>query len=160
MEIDPQTTSESIKSISKYIKKKELAIKVEKGIFDFSKEYAESNDTPFLLENIYKTKLDEILDALCNNSSNNDFIKTENDAYKLAFLKPDELNPDKYDVLLKKKEVAEYKKNDIKSSSAFKCSKCKKSKCEVTQKQIRAGDEPPTTFVSCLECGHTFSFST
>ena len=41
---------------------------------------------------------------------------------------PEELNPDNYEKLLKKKEMEEYKKNDIKSSSAFKCSKCKKSK--------------------------------
>jgi len=60
---------------------------------------------------------------------------------------------------LKKKEMEEYKKNDVKSSSAFKCSKCKKSKCSVTQKQTRAGDEPATTFVTCLECGYNFSFN-
>ena len=34
------------------------------------------------------------------------------------------------------------------------CSKCKKSKCSVTQKQTRAGDEPPTTYITCLECGN------
>ena len=88
-----------------------------------------------------------------------DFIKTINDAEKIAFLKPDQLNPDNYEKLLKKKELEEYKKNDVKSSSAFKCSKCKKSKCSVTQKQTRAGDEPATTFVTCLECGHQFSFN-
>ena len=88
-----------------------------------------------------------------------ELIKTEEHAKKIALLKPEELNPDKYEKLLKKKEIEEYKKNDIKSSSAFKCSKCKKSKCSVTQKQTRAGDEPATTFVTCLECGHQFSFN-
>ena len=55
--------------------------------------------------------------------------------------------------------MEEYKKNNKVGSSAFTCTKCKKSKCSVSQKQTRAGDEPPTTFVSCLECGHTFKFN-
>jgi hypothetical protein len=152
--MESEKTNETIKKISKFLKK-ELAVKAEKGIYEFSKEYSEENDTPFLLESIYDTKLDEILDSMCSNKDN---VKTEEDAYKLAFLTPEELNPDKYEKLLKKKEIIEYKKNDIKSSSAFKCSKCKKSRCEVSQKQVLAGDEPVTTFVKCLECGHSFSF--
>ena len=54
--------------------------------------------------------------------------------------------------------AAHLKKNDIKSSTAFKCIKCKKKKCTVSQKQVLAGDEPLTTFVTCLECGYSFSF--
>lgn len=134
----------------------ELATKAEKGIYEFSEEYANDNDTPFLLESIYDTKLDEILDSLTTNSDN---VKTEEEAYRLAYLTPEELNPDKYEKLLKKKEIIEYKKNDIKTSTAFKCVKCKKRKSEVSQKQTMSGDEPATTFVKCLECGHSFSFS-
>lgn len=152
--MEKEKSEQTIKKLSNFLKK-DLAIKTEKGIYDFSKEYSDENDTPFLLESIYDTKLDEILESLCNNK---DIVKTEADAYKLAFLTPEELNPDKYEKLLKKKEITEYKKNDIKSSSAFKCSKCKNSKCEVSQKQVLAGDEPVTTFVKCLECGHAFSF--
>jgi DNA-directed RNA polymerase subunit M/transcription elongation factor TFIIS len=153
--MDQDKTTKTIKNLSKFLKQN-LAIKVEKGIYEFSKEYSDENDTPFLLESIYDTKLDEILESLCNNK---EFIKTEEDAYRLAFMSPEESNPAKYDSLLKKKEITEYKKNDIKSSSAFKCSKCKNSRCEVSQKQTRAGDEPATTFVSCLECGYSFSFN-
>ena len=50
--------------------------------------------------------------------------------------------------------MEEYKKNNKVGSNAFTCSKCKKSKCSVTQKQTRAGDEPPTTYITCLECGN------
>lgn len=152
--MDPEKTSETINKLLQFLKK-DFAVKAEKGIYEFSKEYADENETPSLIEPIYDTKVDEILESLCNNK---DIVKTLEDAYKLAFLTPEELNPDKYEKLLKKKEIIEYKKNDIKSSSAFKCSKCKKSKCEVSQKQVLAGDEPITTFVKCLECGHSFSF--
>lgn len=136
--------------------KKEFIKDVEKSIKDFAEEYTTINEIPFLIDSIIETKLNEIIIALENKSS---LIKNKEDALKIAFLRPDELNPDFYEKIIKKKEIEEYKKNDIKSSSAFKCSKCKKNKCSVIQKQTRAGDEPPTTFVTCLECGHKFSFN-
>jgi DNA-directed RNA polymerase subunit M/transcription elongation factor TFIIS len=154
--MDSNKISDTITKLIEYVKK-ELAVEIEKSISKYSQEYAETNDTIYLLESIYDTKLEEILIALANNS---DIVKTKEDASKIAFLRPDELNADKYQDLLKKKEIREFKKNNVKASNAFKCSKCKKSKCQVTQKQIRAGDEPATTFVTCLECGHTFSFNT
>ena len=146
---------ETIKKLKDYVKP-EFIVAVEKSIADFAINYATDNETLFLVDSIYDTKLEEIINVLCKSP---DFIKTINDAEKIAFLKPDQLNPDNYEKLLKKKELEEYKKNDVQSSSAFKCSKCKKKKCSVTQKQTRAGDEPATTFVTCLECGHQFSFN-
>lgn len=153
--MDQEKVNQTIKSLSK-LTKKEFVKLIEKSINDFAIEYAEINDTPFLLESIYDTKVEEIINALTKNP---EIISCDEDAKRVAFMKPEELNPDNYEKLLKKKEMEEYKKNDIKSSSAFKCSKCKKSKCSVTQKQTRAGDEPATTFVTCLECGYNFSFN-
>jgi DNA-directed RNA polymerase subunit M/transcription elongation factor TFIIS len=153
--IDKEKSLETIKRLEEYVDK-EFIETVEKSISDFSNEYADVNETPFLVDSIYDTKLEEIINALCKLP---ELIKTQEDAKKIAFLRPEELNPDDYEKLLKKKEIEEYKKNDVKSSTAFKCSKCKKNKCSVTQKQIRAGDEPATTFVTCLECGHNFSFN-
>lgn len=154
--MDTNITNNTITELSTIIDNN-FAVKVEQSILRYSQEYAETNGTPDLLQPIYETKLIEIKAALIKNSK---LITTDKDANEIAFLSPAQLNNEKYQDLLKKKEISEYKKNNIKTSDAFKCSKCKKSKCEVTQKQIRAGDEPPTTFVSCLECGHTFSFST
>jgi DNA-directed RNA polymerase subunit M/transcription elongation factor TFIIS len=154
--IDTSITNNTIDELSKIISNN-FAIIVEKSILKYSQEYAETNATIELLQPIYETKFVEIKLALIKNPK---LIITNKDAEEIAFLSPAQLNNEKYQDLLKKKEIRDYKKNNIKTSDAFKCSKCKKSKCEVTQKQIRAGDEPPTTFVSCLECGHTFSFST
>ena len=155
MESITEKHDDTINKLENIIGKKFCEL-IEKSILDFSIDYANVNETPFLMESIYDTKLDEIINAL---SKNKNLIKTDEDAINIALLKPEELNPDNYEKLLKKKEVEEYKKNDIKSSSAFKCSKCKKSKCSVIQKQTRAGDEPATTFVTCLECGYKFSFN-
>jgi DNA-directed RNA polymerase subunit M/transcription elongation factor TFIIS len=141
--------------------KEEISKKIELGIYIFSEEYAILNDTLYLLDSIYNTKSEEIL-SLLNNKNLKHLIKIlQNktiDPEKLAYMKPEELNPDKYEQIIKKRELEEYKKNNGASSDAFTCSKCKKSRCKIEQKQTRAGDEPPTTFVTCLECNHTFKF--
>ena len=74
-------------------------------------------------------------------------------------MSPDELNPDKYDKINRKKELEEYKKNNQATSSVFECRKCKNRKCQVVQRQTRAADEPATTIVTCMECGYEFSFN-
>ena len=87
-------SDKTIKKLSTFLKKN-LATKVEKGIYEFSKEYADENETPYLLESIYNTKLDEILESLADNP---DLVKSEEEAYNLAFLIPEDLNPTKYDI--------------------------------------------------------------
>lgn len=161
MDIDTENRANVTKQLTKVISEK-IAKDIELSIYNFSKEYAEINDTPYLMQQIYDTKSEEIICQLLNKESNYlvKAIKDKKiDASKLAFMKPEELNPEKYENIIKKREMEEYKKNNTSGSSAFTCVKCKKSRCQVTQKQTRAGDEPPTTFVSCLECGHTFKFN-
>ena len=133
---------------------------IEQSIYIFSQKYADDNGTPFLLENIYDSKSDEILNIL--NDKNLMFIiqaikKGNIDPKKIAFMKPVELNPEKFKEIIKKKEVEEMRLKDKGSTSTFECKKCKKSKTSVVEKQVRAGDEPATLFITCLECGHVFT---
>ena len=72
---------------------------IEQSIYIFSQKYADDNGTPFLLENIYDSKSDEILNIL--NDKNLMFIiqaikKGNIDPKKIAFMKPVELNPEKF----------------------------------------------------------------
>ena len=161
MDIDTTNRNEMVKQISKLIGDK-IAKDIETSIYDFSKEYAETNDTPYLIQSIYDTKSEEILCQLMNKDSDY-LIKALKDKKiepkKISFMKPEELNPEKYENIIKKREMEEYKKNNTSGSSVFTCVKCKKARCQVSQKQTRAGDEPPTTFVTCLECGHVFKFN-
>jgi DNA-directed RNA polymerase subunit M/transcription elongation factor TFIIS len=160
MDIDKECRDNIVKILSKVINE-DLAVKVEESIFNFIKVYTE-NDTPsFLVQSIYETKSNDIINEITNKDSNYLLTAIKDGSIKggienIAFLKPEELNPDKYENIIKKKELEEYKRNNKVGSDAFTCKKCKKSKCSVTQKQTRAGDEPPTTFVECLECGHVF----
>tara|TARA_B100002019_G_C21165505_1_gene545597 strand:+ start:440 stop:916 length:477 start_codon:yes stop_codon:yes gene_type:complete len=148
-----------IKSLNK-IFNKDISVKIENGIHDFSEEYSENQGTPFLLEQIYNDKSLEIICHFENPTNKNlvEAIKSKKiDANKVATLKPQELNPEKYDKITKKKELEEYSKNNQASTDIFQCSKCKKRKCSISEKQTRAGDEPATTFVKCLECGHSWT---
>ena len=162
MEIDNNTRNSNILQLSKLVEKKK-AKEIETSIYNFAVEYAETNDTLYLIQSIYENKFDEILQLLKNSKNDNNSlingIKNNTiDSNKIAFLKPEELNPEKYENIIKKRELEEYKKNNVVGTDAFKCVKCKQSKCKVTQKQTCAGDEPPTTFVECLNCGHVFRF--
>lgn len=40
----------------------------------------------------------------------------------------------------------------------FKCGKCGNNQCSYRQLQTRSADEPMTTFVSCISCGHRWKF--
>lgn len=161
MEIDKDSREKFIKKLTKSLSK-DISENIEISVYNFSKEYAEINDTSFLIQSIYDDKSNDIL-CLISNEDSKYLVKSLKDktidSKKLAFLKPEELNPEKYEQLIKKKEFEEYKKNNASSSNAFTCTKCKKSRCQVSQKQVRAGDEPPTTFVDCLECGFRFKFN-
>ena len=133
---------------------KKTSERIDGGIYGFADEYSESQGTPFLLENIYQEKMDEILCILNSNKSLQDMIKNGDiKSEQLAFMKSHELNPEKYEKINKKKELEELNKTQA-STDIYKCSKCKKSRCKTEEKQTRAGDEPATLFVECLECGN------
>ena len=125
----------------------------------FSEDYAKINDAEYLIDNIYQTKLSELNSIF---KINTDIIKTVKsrkfNISTLCYLKPEELNPDKYKSLLEKREKEEYKKNNQVTTDVFKCKKCKSKKCIVTEKQTRSGDEPATTFVNCVVCDYSFRF--
>ena len=161
MDIDSANRKDIENKIAKVVGDK-IAKDIENSIYKYSKEYAEIQDTPYLLEQIYDDKANQILCQILNQESNylTKALKDKKiDGSKIAFMKPEELDPEKYESIIKKREMEEYKKNNTSGTSAFTCVKCKKSRCQVSQKQTRAGDEPPTTFVTCLECGHTFKFN-
>lgn len=136
---------------------KKTSERIDGGIYGFADEYSGSQGTPFLLENIYQEKMDEILCILNSNKSLQDMIKNGDiKSEQLAFMKSHELNPEKYEKINKKKELEEKNKKDKPTTDLFQCKKCKKRRCTVSEKQTRAGDEPATSFIDCLECGHSW----
>lgn len=77
-------------------------------------------------------------------------------AQDIIHMKPHELNPEKYHEIMKRNALIQEKKNNIKTTDAFTCFKCKQSKCTISQVQTRSADEPMTVFVTCQNCGFIF----
>jgi transcription elongation factor S-II len=74
---------------------------------------------------------------------------------KVAFLTHQELNYEKWKVLLEEKAKTDKNKYETQIQSAtdtFTCRRCKKNRCTYYQLQTRSSDEAITTFVTCLEC--------
>lgn len=139
----------SLKDISKFLGN-EIAIKVEEGIFNFSSEYAENNGTPFLLQQIYETKAEEIIQIL----------KGKTLQFIIKSIKDNKIKPDRIAYMRKSELVPQLKKdNNIKKkkgSNLFKCEKCKKRNTSITELQLMRADEPASQIVTCLECSHTW----
>ncbi len=156
--------NKNIKELTKFMCKKKSTL-LETSIYNFSNMYAIDNNITFLLESIYETKVIDIISILnCDlndnnsyliNNINNNIINIDN----IVNMKPEELNPALFENIVKRREMEEYKKNNKVGSNAFTCSKCKMANSLVSQKQTRSSDEPPTTFITCLECGHVFKFN-
>jgi DNA-directed RNA polymerase subunit M/transcription elongation factor TFIIS len=155
MEIDKSIMNYSIEEMNE-IFEEETANDVIDGILTFTKNFIESNESHFLTNDIYKSKVDEILYHISKSDYITDSINNSTIEPKmLALLKPHELNPSNYKNIIDKKKYENKKK---KGSSVYSCKKCKKNNCEVTQRQTRSADEPATTFVNCLECGFNWRF--
>lgn len=136
---------------------KKISNEIEGGIYSFSDQYSESQGTPFLLEQIYDDKFEEIFIIVSKNKGLIKAIKKgEIEAVKLPFMKPQDLNPEKYEKITKKKEIEEKNLKDKPTTDLYKCKRCGKRRTTVTERQTRAGDEPATTFIDCLECGHSW----
>jgi len=155
MSININSRENFIKKINLIFDDNEISKKIENSIFIFSENYANNNDVLFLINDIYETKCNEIQQYFNKNDNLSESIKSNKlDPSNIGNMKPEEFDPDKYENIINKKKLEE--NDNIPGSSIFKCPKCKKSNCEISTKQTRSGDEAPSTFVQCLECGYKF----
>jgi DNA-directed RNA polymerase subunit M/transcription elongation factor TFIIS len=157
MDINTKTRTNNVSLFQKTLSKTQ-AKDLEESILEFSKKYAEENETPFLFEQIYDSKIDEIINQLNNSDTFVQNIKDGKfDIKEIPYLKPEELYPEKFEKIVKKKAVEKAKKDAKATTNVFKCPKCKKRKATVVEKQTRAADEPATVFITCEECGYTWT---
>lgn len=69
---------------------------------------------------------------------------------------PDRVRPDVWRDLAETRDA----KNDLyglrpaSNTTTFTCKRCKNNECSYYELQTRSADEPMTTFVQCLTCGH------
>ena len=141
------------------------AKEVEEGLFEFAliRLYGSRNPHPSFFSVLYYDKLQDLLINLNPNSRVQnktlwvDVVENRIKPFFLAFLKPEQLHPERWLHVIKRKEQIENSVNDVKATSIYTCYRCKENKCTTTQMQLRSADEPMTIFVTCLVCGNTFT---
>jgi DNA-directed RNA polymerase subunit M/transcription elongation factor TFIIS len=153
----------AVMKLVNYCKNIHYAIGIENGIFEFTlvsiilNKLEHSNVLA-----IYDDKLNDIIlnldcDSYLKNKTLLNAIK--NNLIKpnlVAFMSPQQLHPEKWDTLIKKKEFTENALFNMASTDLYTCRRCGGKKSKVTELQTRSGDEPQTIFITCLFCGTTF----
>ncbi|CAH6421496.1 Transcription elongation factor TFIIS [uncultured virus] len=149
----------SIKLLSDFLMDIDASIEIEAGIFEFTIVYTTiKNMIKTIIPAIYNDKLNDIIKNINDDNSyiKRRILKRTINLQEVAFLSPQQLNPENWKILLRKNELREYKKKNMAATDLYKCFKCGNRKCSVMQLQVRSADEPMTTFVTCLVCYNTF----
>lgn len=154
--VDRVTTINNFVSILKNI---DAAMKIEAGIFEFTLIYTSiKNYADAVMPSIYNDKARDLCANLDeHNSIENKYLKTavltnKLDPQTLPFLAPQDLHPERWEDLIRKKNLREEKKKNIATTDLYQCWKCKSRKCRMFEMQTRSADEPMTKFITCLEC--------
>jgi transcription elongation factor S-II len=140
---------------------KDLFINLEKGIYNFAIKEANQRKIVKKWENpkfvqIYTDHLRSIYLNLKNENLLNLLLSNEISPQQLAFMTHQELNPERWKLLIERKMKRDSSKlntNIQASTDMFTCRKCKSKKCTYYELQTRSADEPTTIFVTCLDCG-------
>lgn len=133
---------------------------IEKGIFEFSLLHVTTHELNH--KSVLAVYNDIVYDIIYNITDQNNksllgsILNNDVAAYAVAFLSPQQLNPERWVSLLNKKRFREDKENNMATTDRYKCRKCGECKAKVTELQIRGADEPTSLFVTCLVCYNTF----
>ncbi len=150
-----------------------LSEDIENSIYDYTLKKAEVQGieidfTNNYFKRIYVNKVMTLYNNLDINSYVKDIsfldrlLKGEFDVKNIAFMTPQEINIEHW-----KKQIDRQNANDeflysrsigIKTNE-YKCARCKKRECSYYQLQVRSSDEPMTTYINCLNCGHKWDFN-
>ncbi len=139
---------------------------LEKGIFNYALKEAEHKKIVKKWDNrqfvqIYVDRLRSIITNLKGEILEN----IQNGTLKphvVAFMTHQELCHDKWDKLIEAKSKRDANKFEVNMAAAtdtFTCRKCKGNQCTFYQLQTKSADEPMTTYISCLICGHRWKTS-
>ena len=139
-----------------------ITTNLEKGILNYSIDVSNKQNIVKKWDNelfviIYTERLRTIMFNLKKNDALLEQIKNkEIKPHKLAFMTHQEMNPDKWTPLIEDKKIRDknmYNPQIDANTDNFTCGKCKSKRCSYYQLQTRSGDEPMTTFVTCIDCG-------
>ena len=162
-----------ISKFNKLLKDDDISNEIEKSIYQFSIEQSKIKGIQIDIENKYFKRIyfNKII-TLYNNLDENSYIKNtsflkrllnkEFDINRIAFLSPQEINPENWQVYLDRQQANDNFFSNITNgikTNEFKCGRCKENNCTYQMLQLRSADEPMTTCVKCLNCGHAWKMN-
>ena len=151
----------------------ELSKKIEESIYNYSINQSiikgiEQNIDDKYFKRIYVNKII----TLYNNLDETSYIKNTNflnrlknnefDIKDIAFLSPQEINKEHWKKYIDRQSANDeflYSRTVGIRTAEYKCGRCKEKNCTYYLLQVRCSDEPMTTFINCLNCGHRWSFN-
>lgn len=159
--VSEKDRKKTVELLTEFFKKKD-AITVEKGIYDFTRQYCESNNCYMIMsQGIYNDCAKNIIFNCEQNHSTMQNIRNLIDKkaynpYNLAFLSPEELDNDNWWKIILRRNTTEDKLKNLPTIEWKVCKQCKNVEYFYYQLQTRCADEPMTTFYICKECGKTY----
>jgi transcription elongation factor S-II len=141
---------------------------LEIGIYNAAIEYASTHQIPLSWTSdsfmeLYLAKARSIYVNLNpkSNIKNKRLMKRLKDKefmpHDLASMPPENLYPEIWKDIIDRELLrtkAAYEPQAVAMTDRYTCGKCKKNRCSYYELQTRSADEPMTTFISCLNCGH------
>jgi transcription elongation factor S-II len=167
---NPETFRENIrKKLSKFfaLDSTKHANNLEKGIHNWalkeatSKKVVKKWDNPFFVQ-IYLDHLRSVFTNLKNENIIKMVSNGEIKSHEIAFMTHQEMNPEKWESLIKAKSIKDknkFEQNVEANTDRFTCGKCRSKNCSYMQLQTRSADEPMTIYVSCNQCGKRWKTS-
>jgi DNA-directed RNA polymerase subunit M/transcription elongation factor TFIIS len=151
--------------------RKKCALNIERGIFNYTLGmYADNlrrcGTWNNMFKNMYMSRAVTIYSNLNPNSSLKNatlmtrLLNKEFDEFALCKFSPAEMFPERWNELKEQygEKVRDEAYKEEHEDGLFRCGKCKTYKTTYYQRQIRAADEPMTTFVTCLNCSNRWKF--
>jgi DNA-directed RNA polymerase subunit M/transcription elongation factor TFIIS len=141
---------------------------LEIGVFNASLDYATENKIQLswqcqqfveIYTNIGRCIYSNLVSNTYINNKNlySRLKKKEFMPHELAYMKREELFPEKWHLIIEKEKLKlkeAYEIKQVSMSDLIKCGKCKNNKVSYQELQTRSGDESMTIFFTCIVCGH------
>ena len=148
--------------ITDILKTSKYSINIEKSIYNQSLQTATAKHIVKKWENpyfvlIYEDRFRSVYINIKNPSIHTRLQTGELKAHEIGSLSHQELSPEKWETLIREKNMKEKNKYTPTlqgNTDVFTCRKCKSNKCNYYQLQTRSADEPMTTYVTCVNCGN------
>jgi transcription elongation factor S-II len=160
LELNQKYRDETFELLNEHLKNQDLSDSLENKIYDYSMRVCVNNvkksATNSILQSIYETKINDIV---FNISENPDLINKLNENIDSVLeYTPQQLNPLRWESIIKKFNYTEDKKTNLAYTDLYQCRKCKGRKGVLRQMQNRSADEGATTWFDCYLCGASCKF--